>query len=514
MHTHRHAGSLPFRVGFFAMSSWGTADVVKEITDVADLLRARRQATPQGGSAAGIAAAMVGNVVHKIKNAGAFDAAELYRCIATHGGVFDAEHKDMLSAAVDERVQAGAGPTATGSAVKVTRVPQSLQSLQYYLTEAEWAEVHSCQQVRALTAVVRRLKLLGIVSLKEATKKHVAAVIAHETMQGGRLPTPTEYYGLVQRLLAAFTADTTQTPPGVTPLLHYPARPQDMPEAAFKAAYSSGPPVARELPHLHMLLSNPVRNTHASLRDTPLGRTNGLQNQPSGSLGAVAETDQERLLQVLLQGFQQVMQPRPDPEPRVQFLPRKPSKLHNVPLSLAAAPLEDRHGLPANSLPAPGLPPPQGPLHAAAEAEPDAAEGAQTERPGPGTSAGVGHSPQQKPACSDPDAQEAQPHSLAAYEQAAFDKLVGRKDAKPDAKGKAKVYKAAAKGRAPCKPCKKPASKQQTPAAAARPKPKAADKTKKLGCKKCRGLSCAVCLNPAFNGQRMTRQEWLAWNGQ
>ena len=92
------------------------------------------------------------------------------------------------------------------------------------------------------------------------------------------------------------------------------------------------------------------------------------------------------------------------------------------------------------------------------------------------------------------------------FENEALQKLLDRKD-KSDARGRGLKRPASAKA--------KPSDKATTVMAKSNAKSKAKSTSNpvlQLGCMKCRGTKtgCSQCQNPAFTGQRCSREQWLS----
>ena len=147
-----------------------------------------------------MATAMINSICCKIKgmsNLSPTTALELYAVVPSTS--LDSEYKEQLTLALDAALRAEPAPTD-----RIT--PQSLTSPQNYLTAKDWEalESSSISYWQMLQVVANRLRLLGIRSLKEDTKKWCTALLVHVGMdKSGQMPPYSMIYQMVQDLVQA-----------------------------------------------------------------------------------------------------------------------------------------------------------------------------------------------------------------------------------------------------------------------------------------------------------------------
>lgn len=110
-------------------------------------------------------------------------------------------------------------------------MPQSMTMPFNYLAQSEWQQLQcGFNKVEATTLVCRRVKLCGLKSMKEDTKKHIASFLVCLQMKAGSpLPSKHEMYKLANDVHTTFT--TCQIQPLHPGLAKYPPSPYDIGQA-------------------------------------------------------------------------------------------------------------------------------------------------------------------------------------------------------------------------------------------------------------------------------------------
>lgn len=130
--------------------------------------------------------------------------------------------EDCLEAKAASSVQ---GPT------RLQTMPQSMAFPFNYLSKSDWQRLESgYNKVEATTIVCKRLKQCGLKSIKEDTKKHIAAFLVCLQMKAGSpMPSKPEMYQLANDVHETFMA--CQVQPLHPGLAKYPPSPFDIGEA-------------------------------------------------------------------------------------------------------------------------------------------------------------------------------------------------------------------------------------------------------------------------------------------
>ena len=137
--------------------------------------------------------------------------------------------------------------------------------------------------------IVKRLRKLGVQSIKESTKKVWGAVLVHHAMKAGHpMPCYHEIYAVVCHLGQCFLTFKEAPWPGAPTLASYPLHPHDLGEATLKACYQEEQPEARFLTDLINLVQKhiPVRSTSHLLKEPPRTKTNAAQPAASPKASA------------------------------------------------------------------------------------------------------------------------------------------------------------------------------------------------------------------------------------
>ena len=197
------------------MSAWTADDLLKEINDLEDLYSLRPTGPTIPHLVTGLQSKIDGIdsltprlLVHLIK---ALDAAKLPE-----------DMKKALQDTMEKRmVQMNSGP------LKLQNVPQTLQSLYNYFSAKEWVQLQKAPFTESVHIAVQRLRAIGVKSVREATKKHVVALLVHLAMMRGEPKPPGgEIYKMSAYLHEAFTK--SKQPSLVPGLATYPDKPADI----------------------------------------------------------------------------------------------------------------------------------------------------------------------------------------------------------------------------------------------------------------------------------------------
>ena len=137
---------------------------------------------------------------------------------------------------LEECLEAKAASSIQGPA-RLQTMPQSMTMPFNYLAQSERQQLQGgFNKVEATTLVCRRVKLCGLKSMKEDTKKHIASFLVCLQMKAGSpLPSKHEMYKLANDVHTTFT--TCQIQPLHAGLAKYPPSPYDIGQAFLEACY-------------------------------------------------------------------------------------------------------------------------------------------------------------------------------------------------------------------------------------------------------------------------------------
>ena len=328
---------------------------------------------------------------------------------------------------------------------------QTLEALSPYLSKVDWSTLTECTVTYdAMVLIATRLRKLGLVHLKEGTKKQVMALLLW--WHKDNIPGPWPLYHMCQEFVRIFV--TIQVACHAPSQSLYPANPMSM--CAVWLAQAYGPEETPALNHLNLqpyYAKIPLRSTSALLVNKAMAQaTGGSTPAPNSSVVPAAETPSstDRLAQALEKFIDKWQPPAPATEaaplPLCDVRPSKaiatvaPTAAQSLPSTVAAQPL----------IPLPA-------------AEPHLAD----------------------------------PAALEAFEEKAMEMIVAKKDTK--SKSHACLKRPAA---APS--VQKHKEKNQ----------KTSKVEEVFGCLRCRGnvRGCDTCRNPGFQGRRFrSRHEWNAF---
>lgn len=109
-----------------------------------------------------------------------------------------------------------------------------------------------------------RLRKLGVVSMKECTKKVSIAILVHfEVERTNTIPPGDSVYALAEHMLQALKVSSTTVPADAKSLRRYPASPSQLDAKHFAASYGAEVPISRDFPRLAQIMVNhsPVRSS-------------------------------------------------------------------------------------------------------------------------------------------------------------------------------------------------------------------------------------------------------------
>ena len=427
-----------------------------------------------------------------------------------------------------------------------------------YLTQSEYESLQQEDMWMGAQTLANRLRLLGLKSMKETTKKLATALLLwFHFKRTKQIPQGDIAYVLSHHLSQCFLSSTVEVGENAESLLVYPENPGDLKKSHLDAAYGDERPQRRSYPELAKILKfhSPIRSSSGLVTSKVswfqlhlvfwfllfcfylvlefqcflffcFCTANGPEAPPKASFQAASSSsmdgpgdvphdevpDGTKVGRAVMQWLGQAVAQQAAPL-HAQYLPKAKHGLvaPSLPMQLAgitsplALPVHQPHGAPFVGLPA----------HQPHGAPSPLALPAHQPHGAPSALALPAHQPQAQAATNEEtvpppvtgppetEGQENDAKGLEQYEQEAFQALKDRQETKPmkrpcSAKGKAK-----------------PACKHPPPSK----KPQGVSKTKeapklKLGCRKCRGCSngCAQCRSPSYSGIRMNREEWLAFS--
>lgn len=234
-----------------ASAQWKLVDIQSEIKAMETLLQARPTLVQDKDR-------LVQQLTHKLQTlqlAGPEETAELYKAIQS--SKLPESVVQMLVELVDQKVL----DPAAGVQAVLTK-PQCVEGLPKYLTAGEVQAIAQQDMWSGAVVLGKRLKLLGLTSLKESTKKVATALLVlHEWQRTSQVPTKDCIYVLARHVKAAF--DKAPLPPAGTPvLLQYPMDPMRLPADHLKASYGADKPALTVFPELALILNyTKVRKT-------------------------------------------------------------------------------------------------------------------------------------------------------------------------------------------------------------------------------------------------------------
>ncbi|CAE7515104.1 unnamed protein product, partial [Symbiodinium sp. CCMP2592] len=309
----------------------------------------------------------------------------------------------------------------TGSQLKLVNTGQSVQRLCPYLTRPDWVALSTLtSQTDQLELLAKRLRAMGLHSLKECTKgQAVAIVLMVQASQGKPSLSAAAINSAVQDFGIIFQSLPSSNCPGAS---RYPDHPSEMGQLWLSKAYGPGDQPDLQDPCLAPFLKKvPLRSTHASLAGGTRCRS---KRPPATPQGSTLSFDQELEMLKLRHGIQ--AQAATQGTATLQGSQGPTAAATAVLPWLSPRSMVQSHSQSAASTTAPGQVFGQSTASAAALPLPPAS-------PPPEATTRVEAAPTETTAKEDSAKQDAK--TLQEYEQEQFQKLL---DAKADKKKKAK----------------------------------------------------------------------------
>ena len=248
--------------------AWTSEDFIKELQDVEKLLAFK--------SAPALQESLLVALLKKIDcstNLLASDYVSMLEAI-TKSSLEDTK-KQWLQDKIMERAAEG-GEGSKGS--KIVKSPQSLVNVPAYLTEAEIQQLLTGEITKAPHLIVQRLRLLGLTSIKEDTKRYCVALLVQSMLwHGMQMPDGDYTYMLATQFTSLFQASKIQSK--VAPLKVYPELPTDLGQDWLGKVYGEEKPSLKTLPQLPEIASQVcVRSTNSNLSKNSKTRLQGKQS--------------------------------------------------------------------------------------------------------------------------------------------------------------------------------------------------------------------------------------------
>ena len=253
-------------------SKWQVADLMQEVDAMVALLSKR------GKGCSHMATSLTDQLQKKMDSASLSTNEVLQLSDHLVAAGLPEACKDELLASCDKLAMKESHPS---SAVKLQLQQQNCQYLVNYLTAADWQSLQKEPLWPNVNVLVKRLKHIGVKSVKEGLKKLCLGILVlmHLQQNSGMMPKYRQIYQLGQHFSQAFVASSEAAKPGVPSLLNYPERPEMISPDFVSKAYNAGdPPVSKDLPDLNYLVLNhiPVRSTSKLLLQEEASPTKNL----------------------------------------------------------------------------------------------------------------------------------------------------------------------------------------------------------------------------------------------
>ena len=444
--------------------------------------------------------ALLAQVKAKLSNMGSLSAIDLVAC---YEAIKESAVPDNFKAELQQTLDAAAVEhTNNNASSKITAVAQECNAFEKYLTAADICRLEACSMWEGCNCLASRMKLLGIKGMKESLKKIAVGILLwfHIVHKKQSCPKPAVIYDLCQQLMQELKNCTLDIPQHALSLACYPANPGQLKPSHFQASYGDEKPATHEFQQLAAITKRHVwvRSSAKPLKDCFACHLFLLPNILFFGIMLLWQDISASTASSFVPVATAAQPTCPDMSGNFAVHLMKYVVETTGILKNGSASSQDGKQPPANTAPAAAI---------TADANTGLAEPDKRAEPLPlPISAGDSPTPQEPQTT---EQLKKRPKTLEDFENEHMAQLLERdckkkdvkKAAQPDTKG-TKPSKAKAK-------CKKAMKK---PAAAFKQQPSAATKLK-LGCTRCRGScnGCSQCLDPAYPGVRMNREEWKAY---
>ena len=227
------------------VTMWAVSDFQSEIQSTCLLLQARPNvAVLQSNLGSGL--------VQKLNGIKAMPASEI---VQLYDVIQKSSLPDDLKATVTNLLDGKAAGMEPNSNQKITQQSQKCDHVENYLTAGEQEALQRKSPWEGAAILASRLKLLGVVSMKETTKKKAVGLLCwYDVQRGGQPPSHDSSYALAQHMLQSFQSSPTQTPVGALTLQEYPMNPNQLSPAHLQASYGDDKPCPQDCPGLASLM--------------------------------------------------------------------------------------------------------------------------------------------------------------------------------------------------------------------------------------------------------------------
>ena len=179
-------------------ASWTTDDFTKELDAAAQFIALRPDAAN--------ADAVVSKLCNRIASSGEWSTKEA--CLLLEH-VQKCSLPDEQKGKVQSELERKAVESSNNSCLRLQGTPQSVCFPWNYLSQTEWESLPSLTDSEVICLVVRRLKKIGVKSLKEDTKKWICAmVLALKLGKHEKQPPYLQIFEWVKFMVSAFGAES------------------------------------------------------------------------------------------------------------------------------------------------------------------------------------------------------------------------------------------------------------------------------------------------------------------
>lgn len=244
------------------MPAWSVADIKDELACIGKLLAAR----PDVFTLEEKLCSALKQKLSLMTSMGPSDLVHCYESISQAD--VPQTMKSQLASCLDDLAIESAGAKhqlAQGHA-------QECIHLENFLTQADLEALKEQNCWEGAATLAKRLKMLGVESMKEGVKKTASALLVwFQKDRSGKLLPGNEVYDLAHRLQSLLKDLPMDVPNGALKLLNYPDHPKYLDKDHFAASYPDGPPVQIEFPGFALIRKkhSPVRNTSSLVSTDP-----------------------------------------------------------------------------------------------------------------------------------------------------------------------------------------------------------------------------------------------------